>query len=66
VAVISPMLFFYPLLYQMRFYALTRPRLSVYVATYIKRHVAYTYVATYIKRHVAYTCQTISHSRPFQ
>jgi len=53
VAVISPMLFFYPLLYQMRFYALTRPRLSVYVATYIKRH-------------VAYTCQTISHSPPFR
>jgi len=53
VSVIGSMFFFHPLLYQMRFYALTRPRLDVYVAAHIKRH-------------ITYTCKTISHSRPFR
>jgi hypothetical protein len=38
-AVVSPVFFFYPLLYQMRFYALTRSGLLMYVRTDIKGHV---------------------------
>ena len=52
--VVGPMFFFYPLLYQMRLYALTRPRLGVYVAAHVKWHIA------------AYSLCPISHSRPFR
>ena len=39
--VVGSMLLGHPLLYQMRFYALTRLRFLVYVAAYVKRRAAY-------------------------
>jgi len=39
--VVGPVLLSHPLLSQMRFYALTRLRLLVYVAAYVKRCAAY-------------------------